>query len=100
MPLHPSPRTGPEGLRARVGFSPKRPHAEAGMRIDPPPSVAWAAGRTRAATAAAEPPDEPPALWAVFQGLCVGPVSTGSVEALMPNSGVVVRARTTSPAAR
>src|SRR6185437_7610568 len=100
MPLHPSPRTGPEGLRARVGFSPKRPQVEAGMRIDPPPSVAWAAGRTREATAAAEPPDEPPALRVVSQGLRVGPCNTASVDALMPNAGVVVRARTTNPAAR
>src|SRR5207237_1046774 len=39
-PLQPSPASGPAGLRARVGLSPKRPHAEAGMRIEPPPSVA------------------------------------------------------------
>ena len=31
------------------------------MRIDPAPSVAWASGTIPAATAAAEPPEEPPA---------------------------------------
>ena len=30
------------------------------MRIEPPPSLAWASGTMRAATAAAEPPLEPP----------------------------------------
>jgi hypothetical protein len=52
-----SPLTsGPEGLRATLGL------LEAGMRIDPPSSVAWAIGRMRAATAAADPAEEPPAL--------------------------------------
>src|SRR5678815_3557421 len=41
-PLRPSPPSGPAVMRARVGFRPNRPQAEAGMRIEPPPSVAWA----------------------------------------------------------
>src|SRR6266436_10020758 len=89
-PFHPSPTSGPAGLRARVGFRPKSPQHEAGMRIEPPPSVACAAGSMRAATAAAEPPDEPPALRLGLQGLRVGPNSAGSVLALMPSSGVLV----------
>jgi hypothetical protein len=48
------------GLRARVGFNPNTPDAEARMRIEPPPSLACATGRMRAATAAPAPPDEPP----------------------------------------
>jgi len=65
--------------RPRDGFSPKTPQHEAGMRIEPPPSLAWAAGTIPAATAAAEPPDEPPAICARFHGLRVGPKRAGSV---------------------
>ena len=64
---------GPLGTRPRVGFRPTRPQQAAGMRIEPAPSDAWAIGTMRAATAAAAPPLEPPALNAVFQGLRVGP---------------------------
>jgi len=39
-----------------------RPQWEAGIRIEPPPSVPWASGRMPAATAAAEPPLDPPGL--------------------------------------
>src|SRR5688572_21631530 len=77
------------GLRARVGLRPKRPQAEAGMRMEPPPSVAWAAGTMPAATAAAEPPLEPPGEWESFQGLWVGPKRRGSVEGARPSSGVL-----------
>ena len=70
------------------------------MRIEPPLSVAWLAGTMPAATAAAAPPLEPPALRPSAQGLRVGPVSSGSVDALMPNSGVAVRPRMRSPAWR
>ena len=44
------------------------------MRIDPPPSPACATGTIPLATAAAEPPLEPPVLCVGFHGLCVGPV--------------------------
>ena len=37
-----------------------RPQHDAGMRIDPPPSLAWAAGTIPPATAADAPPEEPP----------------------------------------
>ena len=72
----------------------------AGMRIEPPPSLACAAGTMPAATAAAEPPLEPPALWSRFHGLRVGPNASGSVVGSRPSSGVLVRPRMTSPAAR
>src|SRR5260370_16234300 len=65
-PAQPSPRSGPSGLRARVGFNPNTPDAEAGIRIEPPPSLACATGRMRAATAAPAPPDEPPEEWPSF----------------------------------
>ncbi len=47
--------------RPREVLSPTSPHTLAGMRIDPPPSLACAQpARGRAATAAAEPPLDPP----------------------------------------
>ena len=72
MPAHPSPDDGPSGKRARVGFRPNRPHDEAGMRTDPPPSLPWAIGTIPAATAAAEPADDPPATRSRFHGFRVG----------------------------
>ncbi len=59
--------------RSRVGLSPTRPLTAAGIRIEPPPSFAWAIGTTPAATIAAEPAELAPAVWLVFQGLRTGP---------------------------
>ena len=53
-----------------------------------------------AATAAAEPPLEPPAMCSGFQGLRHGPSRRDSVVPVMPRSGVFVLPRITSPAAR
>src|SRR5262245_49595882 len=94
----PSPASGPEGLRARVGFKPNRPQHEAGMRIEPPPSLPCAIGTTRAATTTAAPPDDPPGVRSRSHGLRVTPVRLVSVEAAMPNSGVVVLPKIASPA--
>src|SRR6201747_2176421 len=99
-PPQPSPRSGPSGLRARVGFRPNTPDAEAGMRIEPPPSLAWARGRIRAATAAPAPPDEPPEECAGFQGLRVGPCSRDSVVGISPNSGLELLPKTVTPVSR
>ena len=71
-PIHPSP-SGSWVTRPRLGFNPTSPHSLAGTRIDPPPSLACAIGTMRAATAAAEPPDEPPVECAGFHGLRHGP---------------------------
>ena len=49
------------------------PQTAAGCRIDPPVSEPSASGARLAATAAAEPPDEPPGTRASSQGLSVGP---------------------------
>ena len=70
------------------------------MRIEPPPSLACAAGTSPAATAAADPPLEPPGERSRSHGLWVGPKAIGSVVGRMPSSGVFVRPRITSPAAR
>src|SRR6185369_9797945 len=50
------------------------------------------------ATAAAEPPLEPPVTRVVSHGLRLGPKSFGSVVGRMPYSGVLVLPRTISPA--
>src|ERR1700758_4021113 len=96
-PPQPSPRSGPSGLRARVGFIPNTPQAEAGMRIEPPPSLACATGTMRAAPAAAAPPDEPPEECARFQGFLVGPCSLDSVVGIRPNSGLALFPKIETP---
>src|SRR5216684_7070403 len=99
-PPQPSPRSGPSGLRARLGFNPNTPDAEAGMRIEPPPSLACATGRTRAATAAPAPPDEPPEECARFQGLRVGPNSRDSVVAVTSKSRLEIFPKIVTPVLR
>jgi hypothetical protein len=84
----------------REGLKPNSPQWDAGSRIDPAPSEAWANGTTPAATAAAEPPLEPPALRDGSHGLRVGPCASGSVVKLSPNSGVLVLPMICRPAAR
>ena len=100
MPCRPSQSPGPTGMRERVAFRPTIPHSDAGIRIDPPPSVPWAIGSARAATRAAAPPLEPPTLRSRSHGLHVGPWTIGSVVALKANSGARVRPMTRKPAAR
>src|SRR5436853_908753 len=87
-------------MRPREGFKPTSPHSLAGIRIDPPPSLACAAGTSPAATAAAEPPLEPPVERLVSHGLRLGPYASGSVVGSVPSSGVFVFPRKTKPAAR
>src|ERR1700754_3159414 len=99
-PPQPSPRSGPSGFRARVGFMPNTPEADAGMRIEPPPSLACAIGRMRAATAAAAPPDDPPEEWSRFQGLRVGPNRRVSVVGISPNSGLELLPKIATPVSR
>src|SRR3954464_14288043 len=52
---------------------PTIPHSDAGWRIEPPVSVPIAQGARPAATAAAEPPLEPPGTRSVSHGLPPGP---------------------------
>src|SRR5690625_3123630 len=96
-PWNSSPRSGPAGIRPRLAFSPKTPQHAAGIRIEPPPSLAPASGTIPAATAAAAPPDDPPGVRPRFHGLRVAPNAAGSVIGFAPNSGVLVRPKTTSP---
>src|SRR4051795_8704925 len=99
-PPQPSPRSGPSGLRARLGFRPNTPEADAGIRIEPPPSLACATGKMRAATAAPAPPDEPPEEWSRFHGFRVGPNSRGSVVGIRPNSGLALLPKMVTPLLR
>ena len=59
--------------RPKVGFRPNTPHSEAGTRIEPLVSEPSATGTCPAATAAALPPDEPPAMRVGSRGFRVGP---------------------------
>src|SRR5262250_481184 len=65
-------------MRPNVGLKPTRPQYEAGRTFEPIVWVPRASGIMRAATAAAEPLDEPPGVHARFHGLRVG---AGSVVA-------------------
>ncbi len=75
-------------------LSPTTPQNAAGRRIEPTVCEPMAPGTMRAATAAAEPDDEPPGVWAGFHGLRAG---DGSRNA---NCVVWVLPRMTAPAAR
>ena len=86
-------------MRPRLPFIEKMPQKAAGTRTEPPPSEPSAAGTLRADTAAAEPLEEPPEVSAGFQGLRVGPNSAETLEAVQPNSVVVVLAIRMAPAA-
>ena len=79
---------------------PTTPHRAAGWRIEPPVSEPRASGTKPAATAAAEPPDDPPGTRPVSWGLRVGPKAEVSVEEPMANSSMLVLPTTTAPAAR
>src|SRR5690625_3713348 len=92
------PAPGPTAVLPRVGFKPTRPVNEAGIRIEPPPSLAPATGTTPAATNAAAPPLEPPGEWLVFHGFRVGPCHCGSVIFFKPNSGAAELPILTEPA--
>src|SRR5579871_6081050 len=60
-------------IRQKVGFSPVTPQNEAGMRIDPPVSVPVAIATIPAATAAPDPPLDPPGTRSVSQGFRTAP---------------------------
>ena len=51
-----------EGMRPNDGLKPTVPQKAAGMRTEPPPSVPCASAAMPSATAAALPPEDPPAL--------------------------------------
>src|SRR5690606_22990100 len=75
-------------------------HQAAGLRTDPPVSVPIDPAHNRAATAAPEPPELPPALSAVFHGLRTGPNPVDALVGPSANSCIPAFARMTAPAAR
>ena len=95
-----SSRIGPSEIRPWLGFRPTSPQHDAGMRIEPPPSLACANGTMPLATAAAEPPLEPPGDRLMSHGLWVAPQAIGSVVGTLPSSGLLVRPAITRPAPR
>src|ERR1700733_6273149 len=99
-PAHASPTSGPWLTRPRVGLSPTSPHSLAWVRVAAPPSLACATGPRLAATAAADPPDEPPVECPGFHGLRAAGKLLGSVVTVVPSSGTLVRPRGRKPAAR
>ncbi|MCY1221347.1 hypothetical protein D9M72_334000 [compost metagenome] len=78
---------------------PVMPENDAGWRIEPPVSVPVAAGARPAATAAAEPPDEPPGTRLVSHGLRTGPKCEFSLDEPIANSSILVLPSVTMPAA-
>ena len=87
------------GTSPNPGLMPTRPHAAAGTRIEPRPSLPCASGTRAAATAAALPPDDPPQVRDRSQGLRAIP-NPPSVNAQIASSGIRVTPTTTAPAAR
>src|SRR6266536_3626095 len=74
------------------------PQTAPGCRIDPPVSVPIASGASNEATAAAEPPDEPPGTRLRSQGLRDGPNAEFSVDEPIANSSMLVLPSRTTPA--
>src|SRR3954468_2133522 len=92
---------GKTGTLPNCAFIPNTPQKEAGMRMEPPPSVPSAKGVTPAATEVAAPALEPPVVFEVSQALRVTPESGLSLlPACQPNSVVVVLPMMHAPAAR
>ena len=81
-----------------MGLTPTVPVTAAGWRIEPPVSVPMPSGASNAATAAADPPPEPPGIRCRSQGLWVGPYAECSVEEPIANSSMFVLPRMTTPA--
>src|SRR5437762_6739488 len=71
----------------------------AGCRIDPPVSDRSGSGVTPAATAAADPPLDPPGVRSSAHGLCTAPNAEFSVDDPIANSSQFVLPTTIAPAA-
>ena len=67
-------------MRPKLGLSPTRPHQAAGIRTEPPMSVPSPSGTQPEATAAPDPPEEPPGVRFGSHGFRVTPQSGLSVK--------------------
>ena len=83
-----------------MGLTPTTPQSAAGWRIDPPVSDPSASGAKPAATAAAEPPLEPPGTRFTSCGFRVAPNAEFSVDDPIANSSRFVLPIAIPPAAR
>ena len=86
-------------MRPKEALWPKMPANDAGMRMEPPPSVPMASGPMPAATAALAPPLEPPGVRSRFHGLRVTPKRRLCVAPIQPIVGVFVLPSWIAPAA-
>src|SRR5262249_37406909 len=75
------------------------PHIAAGWRMEPPVSEPSASGAMRAATAAADPPLDPPGVRSSAHGLRTGPNAEFSFDDPIANSSQFVLPMRTAPAA-
>src|SRR6266540_3969955 len=85
-------------IRPYVGFRPTTPHSDAGWRTDPPVSVPSAHTASPEATAAADPPEDPPGTVSRSHGLCTGPKAEFSFDDPIANSSQFVFPTRTAPA--
>jgi hypothetical protein len=85
-------------LRPYDGLNPTIPHILAGCLIDPPVSVPSAAGTSHAATATADPDDDPPGIRVGSQGLHAGPNALFSPLPPIANSSIFVFPNQIKPA--
>ena len=83
-----------------VGRRPTTPQRAAGCLMEPPVSDPSAHGASPAATAAADPPEEPPGTRATSHGLNVGPYAEFSVDEPIANSSMFVFPSSERPRAR
>src|SRR5262245_57990355 len=74
------------GISLYDGLNPATPQNAAGRMTEPPVCVPSAIGTMPAATAAAEPDEEPPGVWARLTGLRVraGCMCANGVETVLP----------------
>src|SRR5580658_10272184 len=77
-------------MRPYVGLKPTTPQNAAGSRIEPPVSLPKPSGAMPAATAALDPPDEPPGTRVSSHGLRVTPRALFSHELPIANSSRLV----------
>src|SRR5208283_5338374 len=84
--------------RPYVGLMPTTPQKDDGCRIEPPVSVPSAPAHNPAATAAAEPPLDPPGTRSRSHGLRVFMKAEFSVDDPMANSSMFVFPIKTAPA--
>src|SRR3989338_5067125 len=81
-----------------VGFMPTSPQKLAGWRTEPAVSEPKAPNALPMASAAAEPPEEPPGTRVSSYGFLVTPYAECSVEAPIANSSILVLPRKSAPA--